>query len=62
MLKFTEFREESESNPHDTIPLSQMPPALINLQRVSVRQFQNGTNVALYYSKTINRFFTILYR
>jgi hypothetical protein len=37
------------------------PPAMIVMKRLSVRQFSNGERVALYYSKTINRYLTVPY-
>lgn len=40
---------------------SVLPPAMIVLRRLSIRQFSNGQKVALYYAKTINRYLTVPY-
>jgi hypothetical protein len=40
---------------------SVLPPAMIVMRRLSIRQFSNGEKVALYYAKTINRYLTVPY-
>lgn len=38
-----------------------IPPALLVLRRINIRQLTNSQKVALYYSKTINRYLTVPY-
>ncbi len=38
-----------------------LPPTMIIMQRVAIRQYPNGQRVALYYAKTINKYLTVPY-
>jgi hypothetical protein len=60
---FTELLQEhiQDTAVNDEVPLKGMPPALLTMARQSIRQFPNGNTVALYYSKQIGRYFTIVY-
>ncbi len=40
---------------------SLVPPALIIMKRIAIRQYPNGQKVALYYAKTINKYLTVPY-
>jgi hypothetical protein len=40
---------------------SLMPPSMIVMKRVAIRQYPNGQKVALYYAKTINKYLTVPY-
>lgn len=64
MMTFKDFKQslqEQQTAVNDAAPLVGMPPALVTLTRQSVRTYPT-VNVALYYAKQINRYFTILYR
>lgn len=59
MKSFRQFvREQTATN--ELEPLTTQPPALITMYRVSVRTYP-GMNIALFYAKQINRYFTVLY-
>ena len=60
--QFIEAKTLDEETTHEMTQLKGMPPALITLNRLSVRNYSVNTWVALYKAKQIDRFFTVLYR
>lgn len=65
MMSFKQFIEGKtvdEETTHDLTPMKGMPPALVTMNRLSVRHFDSNTWVALYKAKQIDRFFTVLYQ
>lgn len=65
MMTFKAFQQSldeeiQQTAVNDATPLSGLPPALVTMTRLTVRTYPT-MNVALYYSKAINRYFTILY-
>lgn len=70
MIHFKAFKQKiqeqvQQTAVNDMAPLVGMPPAMLTLTRQSVRSYPTaprGANIALYYAKQVNRYFTILYR
>lgn len=75
-MQFKEFRDKFESvNPEDVLEAtdlppvmeneqgihSHMPPAVLMMRRVSVRQHGNGIIVAVYYIDKLNKYVTVPY-
>ncbi len=44
-----------------SVETQSLPPAMIVMRRLSVRSFPNGQKVAMYFSRTINRYLTVPY-
>jgi hypothetical protein len=63
MKSFRQFIQESPVplGSQDSSPLTQMPPTMVVMNRESVRQYPH-TKIALYYAKSIDRYFTIIYQ
>lgn len=67
MIHFKAFKQKiqeqvQQTAVNDMAPLVGMPPAMLTLTRQSVRSYPIAVNVALYYAKAIDRYFTIFYR
>lgn len=65
MITFKDFKQRlqeqiQQTAVNDTTPLEGMPPAMFTMTRQSVRTYQT-VNVALYYAKQINHYFTIIF-
>lgn len=59
MKSFRQFVSEQTAT-NELEPLTTIPPAMLTMSRISIRTYP-GMNVALYYAKPINRYFTVLY-
>ena len=66
MMTFQKFIESIQEQTHQTevndqLTFKGIPPPLISMTRQSIRQFTDGTSVALYWSHQIGRYFTIVF-
>jgi len=54
---------ETETLDETTLPKGNnlLPPAMIIMKRIAIRQYPNGQKVALYYARTINKYLTVPY-
>ena len=51
-----------ENLDENTLPKgSNLPPAMIIMKRIAIRQYPNGQKVALYYAKMIDKYLTVPY-
>ncbi len=68
MISFKDFSTAEEvditevnQNITGGAPLNKLPPQILVMRRMSIRQFPNGQNVALYYVDKINKYVTVPY-
>ena len=62
MMSFRTFIQEAHATlPLDQTPVETPPPALLTMTRESIRTFPNQTYVALYFAKSIKKYFAVVY-